>query len=172
MDKIYIPIRIWSSKCERFIRVFHFHSSVPRHPCWRSADTLWTVHEFDLRLAFVSLAARTRRYRSSTCRDWRQRQWQCLKYLAQRRVQKITSDNNRLREHYRERFLDRRACFWNRSVPARSRILTLPDVTDQTYAHAVRAILSREDLRFPAVRFQRTIYGGKRTKHTEPVHGL
>jgi len=32
---------------------------------------------------------------------------------------------------------------------------------------AVRAILSREDLRFPAARFQRTIFGGKHTEYGE-----
>jgi len=32
---------------------------------------------------------------------------------------------------------------------------------------AARAILSREDLRFPAARFRRTIFGGKHTEYEE-----
>jgi len=50
--------------------------------------------------------------------------------------------------------LDRASGIW--SVHARFGILTLLDVTGQTYARAARAILSREDLRFPAVCFRRT----------------
>lgn len=54
----------------------------------------------------------------------------------------------------------------------RSSILTLLDVTGQTYVRAARAILSREDLRFPAARFRRTIFGGKHTEYTEQTYGF